>query len=142
MEEGQLLARVDDRLGRDQLEIMQRKVAVAVSELAAAEKIKDEAFTRFKTQEQLFSKADQKGTSQEDLRGSQLVWETKKYEAEAKKAAVDVANLELKKAQTVLQMHEIRSPVGGTIREITKRRGEAVRNLETVFVIEEARPGG
>ena len=56
--------------------------------------------------------------------------------APAKKAAVKVAQLELARAQTVLEMYTIRSPVSGVVRAIRKHRGEAVRKLETVFEIE------
>ena len=46
VEEGQLLARVDDRLARDEWNIAQRKVAAAEADLGAAEKINQEARRR------------------------------------------------------------------------------------------------
>ena len=53
-----------------------------------------------------------------------------------KKAYLQAARLELEKAQTVLDMHTIRSPVAGVVRSILKYRGEGVRSLDPLFVIE------
>jgi RNA polymerase sigma factor (sigma-70 family) len=144
VEEGQLLARVDDGLVRDQWDIAKRKLAVAEADFVAAEKVLQEAHTRWQIMEKRYKdKVPGSGGvpyAEEDVRASKLVYETKVQEAASKREAVEVAKLEVKQAETVLGMCEIRSPVRGTIREITKRRGEAVRNLETVFVIEPANP--
>jgi multidrug resistance efflux pump len=53
-----------------------------------------------------------------------------------KKAAIDVAKAELNQFRTLVEMHDIRSPVRGIVKAIGKRPGEAVKFLETVFVIQ------
>jgi biotin carboxyl carrier protein len=65
-----------------------------------------------------------------------LTWE--RYQAEERATAADVAAAEaqLKLAQTTLARHEIRSSVPGVIKAIYKNRGEAVKALEAVLLIE------
>ena len=43
---------------------------------------------------------------------------------------------ELKQAQAIIEMHEIRSPARGVLRAIYKQPGEAVRSLEAVFLLQ------
>lgn len=53
-----------------------------------------------------------------------------------KDKAVKVAQQELNQARRILEMYEIRSPSRGVIKAIYKRPGEAVKALETVFLIQ------
>jgi RNA polymerase sigma factor (sigma-70 family) len=132
---GQLLAQLDDRLARADKAIKDAKVGVANAELAAAEKTKDEAFLRYNTQQRLWNSERGRVTSEEELRGAKLLWQKSSYDSESKAQAVNQAKLEAKSAQTVLELHEIRSSVKGVIKNIHKGPGEAVRYLEPVFVI-------
>jgi WD40 repeat protein len=133
--EGQLMARLDDRLARDDLDIKEAKVSVAVADQTAAEKTQDEAYNRWKTQEKLFGSGTRGATSQEDLRGAKLVYETKHYEFKSKIEGYKQALLERDQARTTLELHEIRAKIPGQIKTIYKKRGESVRNLEPVFQI-------
>jgi RNA polymerase sigma factor (sigma-70 family) len=139
--EGQLLARVDDRLARDEVQVRKAKVEAAQAELRAANKIKEEYAKRYENMERA-RKRTRNAFSDDDLRAAKLTREQYTEEAVAKAARVRAAQAELHAAEAVVMMHEIRSSVGGVIKNICKHRGEAVRNLETVFVIRagEARP--
>ena len=74
--------------------------------------------------------------SREERSAAVLTLNKHRAEEDVKKQLVKLAALELERAQTVLEMYTIRSPVNGVIRAIRKHRGETVRNLETIFEIE------
>ena len=136
VEEGQLLARLDDRLARDEYAIQQKKVEQAEADYNAAVAIRDEYKARWETQARfLGGKAGVAVTSKEDERLARTQWKKADYEAESKQKAVEVAKLELKKTQTLLEIHEIRCRTSGVIQAIARHPGEAVKKLETVFVI-------
>jgi RNA polymerase sigma factor (sigma-70 family) len=128
-----LLGRVDDRLARDEMTIKEQKLLTAKAELGVSEKTRDEAKQRYETQLSLYK---QKGTTQEELRGAKLTWDKYMGEVFAKQAQVTVAEAELNQTRTVVEMHNIRSPIRGVIRSILKHPGEAVQSLETVFLIQ------
>jgi DNA-directed RNA polymerase specialized sigma24 family protein len=132
VEDGQLLARLDDRLARAEVEIKKAKVKACQAELAAAEKTRDEAKERYEIQVKLQKNL---GTSKEDVRGALLTFTRYVYEVASKQQAVVVVEQELRQAQTTLETHEIRSPVKGTVRFIYKQRGEAVKRFDPVFQI-------
>lgn len=134
VEAGQLLAQLDDRLARDDLAMKHGKLLSSKAELAAAEKTRDEAKNRYDTQFRLRSTAAG-AVSDEELRATRLTWDRYVFECVSKKEAVGLAELERNQAQTVLDMHQIRSSISGIIKTIYKKRGEAVRNLEPVFQI-------
>src|SRR5579884_1672541 len=116
VEEGQLLARLDDRLAREELAEAKQKVVASQADWDAAKKTRDEAEQRYRTMERLIrGKGDM---SLEEVRAAKLTWDRYFYEEIARKAAVEVARLEGKLAQTRLQMYEIRSPVSGTVTKL------------------------
>jgi RNA polymerase sigma factor (sigma-70 family) len=133
VDEGQLLACVDDRLARDELAIRQAKVHGKQAELLAAQKTREEARARRDRIQQL-----QKGDAlyEEQCRMAQLTLDRYEAEFDAKKSELEVAQLEYRRAQTVLGKYEIRSPERGVIKAILKHRGEAVRALETVVQLQ------
>jgi RNA polymerase sigma factor (sigma-70 family) len=132
--EGQLLARVDDRMGAADLTVAQAKLDVARAEMLTAAKTKDEAKVRHDKMVAANNKAP--GTySQEDISAALLTWERYAQEEIAKKASVVVAEAGVEQAKLRLQAFEIRSPVRGIITAIHKQRGEAVQALETVLEI-------
>jgi multidrug resistance efflux pump len=65
-----------------------------------------------------------------------LLAQVKHYEWVSKAEAVKQAEVELRQAKTLVEMHEIRSPARGVIKTICKQPGEAVRKLEAVLVIQ------
>lgn len=135
VEEGQLLARLDDRLARDEVAIKRTRLVASEAELIAALKTRDEAKARFERYQEL---AKRGALDPSELGAAKLTWERYEQEAVSRKAAVEVAGLELKQAQTLLEMYEIRSPLRGVIQAIYRKRGEAVRGLEPVFRIQSA----
>ena len=57
-------------------------------------------------------------------------------EVTAKEKAVDVARLEKDQSDVMVDQHRITSPIHGQVKSIFRRRGEAVKGLETVFQIQ------
>jgi biotin carboxyl carrier protein len=133
VEEGQLLARVDDHLARDALAIKEQDVEAAKADQKASLKARDEAEQRFRTMERLSLTGGDR--SMEDLRGAKLTWDRFFFEEISKREAIKKAEAEARAARTIVKMHEIRSPVAGTITKISKHRGEAVRAYEPVLQI-------
>jgi RNA polymerase sigma factor (sigma-70 family) len=127
---GQLLALLDDRPARAELAIRQAKIRVAEADLAAAEATCEEARIRFETSLKLLKKACM---AVDDVRERKLVFDRYTFEMKSKKEAVELTRLDVVLAQTLVEMHEIRSPADGVIKNIHRHTGEAVRALETVF---------
>lgn len=136
VEEGQLLARLDDRLARAEYAIQQKKVEQAEADFKAARAVQDECKARWEAvMKRLGGKTGLFVGSNQEERDSLLQFKAAGLRAEGKQKAAEVAKLELKKAQTVLEMHEIRARTSGVIQAIAKHPGEAVKKFETVFVI-------
>jgi hypothetical protein len=136
VEEGQLLARIDDRLARDELNIKRAKLAAAQADLAAAEKTCAETKLRYETQLRLQAN---RTTSEEEVRSAKYTLEKCLFDSASKKEAVAVARFEVSQAQTLLEMHQIRSRTRGFIKAIRKYPGESVKALEPVFGIQPSR---
>ncbi len=132
VESGQLLGRVDDRLARDEMAIKEKKLEACKADLATSEKTRDVVKARYDTQVRL---KRSNATSEEDVIAAKVTWDKYIYEVISKQAAVRVAESELKLTQTIVEMHEIRSRVGGVIKAIYKHTGEGIQALEPVFLI-------
>ena len=132
VKEGELLARIDDRLARTEAAIRMAKVAAVEADRAASEKTRDEAKVRYERMLRI-----QKGgaVSEEEVTAAKLTLERYIEEVRARDAAVKVARLEAEQAQVLVQMHEIRSPVNGTIQKVLYRQGESVKDQKGVFRI-------
>jgi RNA polymerase sigma factor (sigma-70 family) len=133
VEVGQLLARVDDRLALDELAIKRQKLIAAMADLRAAETTATEAEQRFA---QVTALARTRVVSAEEVRGAKLSWERHKQGVVGKQAGVEVARLEARQAQTIVELYEVRSQVRGTVTAIYKRPGEAVKALEPFIRIQ------
>jgi multidrug efflux pump subunit AcrA (membrane-fusion protein) len=136
VEEGQLLARLDDRVARDELAIKREKITAAEADWKASAKTRDETEQRYRALERRRT-GNPTGMpfSAEDLRAAKLTWDRYSFEEVAKKAALEVAKVEERLAQTQLSLYEIRSPARGVITKVAKHAGEGVRAYETVFQI-------
>jgi RNA polymerase sigma factor (sigma-70 family) len=130
VEEGQLLARLDDRLAREEVAIRQAKATAAEADFRAAEKTRDEAQERWNTAIRLRKTG---AISNEDYRAARLGFDRSYAEAVSKEQAIEVAKREQRQAEVIVEMHEIRSLVRGVIQTIAKHPGEGVKALETVF---------
>jgi RNA polymerase sigma factor (sigma-70 family) len=134
VEEGQLLARVDDRLARLDVEVRKDKLDAAEAELRSVGKTKDEADMRYQRLRKL---QDSAAVPEEEVRAAKLASERFVEEEKVKTAAVRQARAELQTAQIVLEMYEVHSPVRGVVKAVCKSRGEAVKSLETIVQIQE-----
>jgi multidrug efflux pump subunit AcrA (membrane-fusion protein) len=141
VEEGQLLARVDDALARDEAASKKAAVDAAKAEWEASIRTRDEALERYKTLDRIHHKPVGEDMVLDDLRGAKYTYDRYVFEEISKKAAIAKAEAELRQAQTVLRLHEIRSPARGVVRDIYKNRGEAVKALEPVVQIRIAEQG-
>jgi RNA polymerase sigma factor (sigma-70 family) len=135
VEPGQLLARLNDTQARNEVKFKQAKIVAANAEYKAALATSKEAAERLR---RVLKLKEAKAVSEEEVTAATLTQVRYAQEAVGKEQGVKLAQLELEQAELVLRMYEIRSPVGGVIRRITRQPGEAVRALETVFEIEVA----
>ncbi len=131
VEEGQLLARVDDRLARIDLDVAKSKLEGAMADMNAAGRSKEEAARRYQLDLKSPAAVPEVTLSTDKLNAERYAEEEK-----SKAAGVRVAEEQVMAAQAVLEMYEIRSPVRGTVKAILKSRGEAVKSLETVVRIQ------
>jgi WD40 repeat protein len=132
--EGQLLGMINPSLAVDELAIKKAKLNASVADLVTAQKTRDEAEQRYKTNRDLYTRGG-RVVSLEDLRGSELTWKRYSYESISKYQAISVAASELKQAQTTLEMHDLRSKIPGRIKAVYKNKGDAVKNLDPVLQV-------
>ncbi len=133
-EEGQLLARLDDRLARLDVETAESKVDAAEASVKAAAKVRDEASRR---EQSLNKLGDAGAVTPDEIGAARVTLARAEGDEQVAAAALHQVQTELKAAHAVLGMYEIRSPVRGVVTHIGKSRGEAVKALETVVEIEE-----
>lgn len=127
-----LLGRLDARLANADYLIRQAKVTAAVADWEASQKLTEETYARYDTQKKLWQN---RATSFEEMRGAGVTWEKYVKETVAKQAAIETSKAELKQAETVLDMHEVRSKINGRIKTVNRKLGEAVKELEPVIEI-------
>ena len=131
VEADQEIARLDDRLAQIDVERARIKLAAAKFELEVSEKVMKEAETRY----DIALKAPRGTYPAEEIREKKLGMEKFQAEVGLKKEAANLASLDVRRAEILLDMHVIRSPVRGVIRVIHKNRGEGVKALEPVLEI-------
>jgi RNA polymerase sigma factor (sigma-70 family) len=134
VEEGQLLARVDDRPARAEVDAKRAMLEAAKADHRAAVATRDEAKRRYDALVNTKKRAAG-AVSEEEVSAAKLTWDRYKEEERARAAGVEAAAASLKIAQTILERHEIRASIRGVIKHIYKNRGEAVKNLEPVLRI-------
>jgi RNA polymerase sigma factor (sigma-70 family) len=139
VEEGQLLALLDDRLARNQVEIHEKKVLISEEELKASQYTRDEAKERYVAVMKRRNLGRLNDPSDEEIRAAKLAWDKYLCEARGKKEAKELSEIELRQARTQLETYQIRSRVRGVLRAIYKHPGEAVKALEPVFLIQVAK---
>jgi RNA polymerase sigma factor (sigma-70 family) len=134
VKEGQMLAQLDDQLARTDLEITQAKLAAAEAGYQAARATAKEAEKRLDRMNQIKRQAPQ-AISTEEYEATVLTRDRYRAEESSKQEAVRAARLDMQRAQLILAMYTIRSPVSGVVQRIHRQRGEGVRSLETLFEI-------
>lgn len=133
---GQLLALVDPRVAQNEFDVAEAKLATAEADALASDKTRDEAKVRWDRQLTLWKN---RATSIEDRDAAKLTYERYVQEAISKKAGIKLAMAERDKARTQKDYCEIRSAIGGTVKTIYRKKGEAVKaapTYEPVFLIE------
>ncbi len=126
---GQLLARLDDRVLRPQVELLQIKAAsdaarrMAQAQLSDVE-VKLEMATRLRAKHAAAPAEVQS-----------LIHQRERYAEEVQKAREDqeVARKELEKARQSLELHQLRSALAGEVTRVYKRAGESVKPAEPLF---------
>ncbi|HXG10036.1 MAG TPA: HlyD family efflux transporter periplasmic adaptor subunit [Gemmataceae bacterium] len=137
VKEGQLLALVDPRVAFDDLGIKKARVIASRADHEAAEMTAAEALSRYERQMKLYNSPGGRATPLEEVTGAKLTWDRYRFEAISKRQAITLGVHELKQAQTLLEMHAIRSKINGVIKAIYKNRGDAVKNLDPVLLIQD-----
>lgn len=132
---GEVLAQLDDRLPRDERTIKEARLGAAKAELGSAEKTELEAKSRYERQVKL-KQAGRGATSDEDFNSAKLNWDRAHFDAIGKKQSVALAEGELRQAETMLALHQLRSTTPGVIKTIHKQAGETVKSLEAVVQIQ------
>jgi WD40 repeat protein len=134
VQEGELLGLVDPSIARDDTIIKIAKLQASESEWRASEKTRDEAKKRYETLLELRKNGN--GVAAEELRGALLTYERYIEDSKAKFHGVDVARSELRQAQSILKLHAIRAAISGAITDVYKHRGEAVKEQDPLFQIQ------
>jgi WD40 repeat protein/biotin carboxyl carrier protein len=132
VEKGQLLAVIDPALAWDDLGTKIAKTDANEAGRRAADLTAKEAGRRYETDRALALKGV---VSKDQEQASFLTWQRYVEEEVEKRMAVMVGKQEANAAYTVVKMHEIRAPISGVVKEIYKKRGEAVKELEQVMRI-------
>jgi WD40 repeat protein len=133
--EGDILGVVDQSVTLDELEIKLKKLNAAEADRSASEKTRDEAEVRWLRSEKLFQVSG--GVAREEVDANKLAFERYRYETIQKTEAIKVAAREMRQTETVLDQHLVRSKINGEVKSILRQRGEAVRNLDPVLVVED-----
>jgi biotin carboxyl carrier protein len=137
VEEGQLLALVDPALALHDVAIKVASLEARAADHRAAVKTMEEAEKRYRALKRRRAIAP-RSVSDEDLRGAKLTWDRYTAEEAVQAGLARQARRELRAALAALQTHEVRSNVAGVIRAVSKHRGEAVRERETVVELDVA----
>jgi WD40 repeat protein len=133
---GQLVAMLDPSLAVDDLSIRVAKLDVANAEFEAADKTLAESLERWNTAKNLWAK---RAIPAEDYRAAELTYYRYLYEKDSKREGITVAARELRQAETIVDHHFVRSEVTGRVKNVFKHRGESVRNLEPILLLQDSR---
>ena len=136
VEEGQILGMIRPDLAIDDLKTKEEKVRGAKGEYTAAVETSGEMNRQLRVATGL-----KKGGAAALDDYYKAVISVARYKAEevSKEAGVKVSQRELSGSWTTLKLHVIRAPIAGTIRTIYKQPGEAIKNLESVLLIQSSR---
>jgi WD40 repeat protein len=134
VESGDLLGVVDPVLAVDELAIKLAKLDAADADRIASEKIRDYEYEHYERVKALF----QRGSgSKEEVAEARAGWERYTQDAISKAEAVKVAARELQQAETNLDLYLIRSKSKGQVKQLHKRRGEAIHKLEALLEMQD-----
>jgi RNA polymerase sigma factor (sigma-70 family) len=129
---GQLLGLTDPVLAVDELASRLAKFDAAEADRIASEKIRDFYKVQYDTRVDLFRRAS---ATREELAEAKAGYDRSIQETISKGEAVKVAARELRQAETMLGLHQVRSRVSGVVTKIYKHTGEGVKSLEPVLQV-------
>ncbi len=132
VEAGQLLALTDPSLALDDVSIKLARLDAAEADRVASEKTREEARERWIRADGLWRKG---AAPIEDVTAAKLGYDRCIYDTISKTEAVKVAARELRRTETVLDQHAIRSRVNGVVAKVYKHPGEGVKALEAVVQV-------
>ncbi len=120
---GDILARLDDRLAKIEVQIARVMLQGAEAGLLEAEATLKHADARLQRVKAL---ARTNVISQEEVLSAEVEAQKARSGIESKRARIELARLQMKKAEILLDMHTLRSPVDGVIRRMTHGIGEGI----------------
>ncbi|QDU59493.1 Nickel and cobalt resistance protein CnrB [Planctomycetes bacterium Pan216] len=127
--EGDVLAKVDDKLARIALEAAIAKER-NVSQLRTAQARENEAQAQYDDTKKLWNKGVE---SDEELRVKQAQLEIAIHGVADAKAQMQLASIERQSAAAEVELHEVTSPINGVVIQQVRQRGEAVEALDPIF---------
>lgn len=135
VEAGEILAMVDPRIATDDLKIKLGKYASSEFARLEAQALRDETKLRWQS---LYDLKVRNGEdpNDEETRERKLAAERTEHSANVKLKEMLQAKSEVNAAQTILDMHQVKAVIPGKIKAIYAFRGEAVKQLEPVMLIE------
>jgi WD40 repeat protein/biotin carboxyl carrier protein len=132
---GQVVAVVDLSIALNEMAIKVANLAASESDRVAAVKTKGEAQRRVAAMEKLRREV-RGGVSEDDYQGAILTAQRYGEEEVAKQAAVVKTQQELIQASYLVEKHQVRSAIPGTVKVIYKNRGEAIKQLENLLQLQ------
>jgi RNA polymerase sigma factor (sigma-70 family) len=132
--EGQLLARLDDRLARTEISLEEAQIEASKAEASASRRAKENAERRVSAMEESMRRVPG-SVSKDDYEGAKLTAKRFVEEELARYSAVQLHTAKRDQLTNVLRTYEMHSPVRGVVRELLKSPGEAVRAGEPVLRI-------
>jgi multidrug resistance efflux pump len=132
--EGQLLARLDDRLARTEIALAEAQIEASKAEASASRHTREEAERRVSVMEESMRRVPG-SISKDDYEGARLTARRYFEEEIARNSAVHLSTVKRDQAINLLQTYEMHSPVRGVVRELLKFPGEAVRAGDPVLRI-------
>ena len=128
--EGQLVGLIDASLMVAELGIKIAKLNASDAERRVSKKTKEEYRKQY---DRLINSARHGSVPAAQLMTARLGWERFIEEEKAKLQSVNVAREVLKQAQVMLRFRELRTPYSGTVKDVVKCKGEAVKDGEVVL---------
>jgi macrolide-specific efflux system membrane fusion protein len=131
---GQLLVQLDARLALNEVEAAKAKLEVAQAEFVVVQSMTQTAQSQLDRANQMLRRG---AMSLEEVAAAQLARDRQYSREKAKAQAIQLAKLDLERAQLMVEMHRLHSPVNGVIRAVYRMRGEGVQAFDAVVLIEE-----
>jgi WD40 repeat protein len=132
---GQVVAVVDPTIALYEIDIKLANLVASESERVAAQKTKGEAERRVAAIEKMRQRVTG-AASDDDYFGAILTAQRYAQEEIAKQSAVNKTQRELIQASYLLDKHQVRSTIPGTVKTIYKQRGEAIKQLENLLQLQ------